>query len=72
MKKSAMIKETLSEFKQKSKRNFIIDGTCQAENNGMEGKQLREEQIDELLLRPLLDGTMILLSDIKVRKTMND
>ena len=35
MKKSAMVKETMSEFKQKSKRNFIIDGTSQADNNGM-------------------------------------
>ena len=72
MKKSAMVKETMSEFKQKSKGNFIIDGPSQAENNGMEGKRLREEQRDELLLRPLLDGTRILLSDIKVRKIMND
>ena len=67
-----MVKETMSEFKQKSKRNFIIDGPSQAENNGMERKRLREEQRDELLLRPLLDGTRILLSDIKRRKIMND
>ena len=72
MKKSAMVKDTVSEFKQKSKRNFIIDGPSQAENNGMERKRLREEQRDELLLRPLLDGTRILLSDIKRRKIMND
>ena len=72
MKKSAMVKETMSEFRQKSKRNFIIDGPSQAENNGMERKRLREEQRDELLLRPLLDGTRILLSDIKIRKIMND
>ena len=65
MKKSAMVKETMSDFKQKSKRNFIIDGPSQAENDGMEKKGLREEQRDELLLRPLLDGTRILLSDIK-------
>ena len=71
MKKSAVVKETMSEFKQKSKRNFIIDGTSQAENNGIKGKQPREVQRDELLLRPLLDGTRILLSDIKRRKIMN-
>ena len=35
MKKSAMVKERMSEFKQKLKRNFIIDGPSQAENNGM-------------------------------------
>ena len=34
MKKSAMAIETMSEFKQKSKRNFIIDGPSQSENNG--------------------------------------
>ena len=72
MKKSAMVKETMGEFKQKSKRNFIIDGPIQADNNEMERKQLREEQRDELLLRPLLDGTRILLSDIKRLKIMND
>ena len=72
MKKSAMVKEKMREFRQKSKRNFIIDGTVQAENNGMKRKLLREEQIDELLLRSLLDGTTILLSDIKRRKIMND
>ena len=42
MKNSAMVKETMSEFRQKSKRNFIIDGLSQAENNGMERKILRE------------------------------
>ena len=42
MKKSAMVKETMSEFKQKSKRNFIIYGPSQAYNNGMERKLLRE------------------------------
>ena len=72
MKKSEMVKETTSEFRQKSKRNFIIDGPSQAENNGTERKQLRQEQRDELLIRPLLDGTRILLSDIKRRKIMND
>ena len=41
MKKSAMVKETMSEFKRNSKRNFIIDGPIQAENNGMERKRLR-------------------------------
>ena len=66
-----MVKETMGEFKQKSKRNFIIDGPSQAENNGTERKRLREEQRDELLLRPLLDGTRILLSDIKRLKIMN-
>ena len=30
MKKSATVKETMSEFKQKPKRNFIIDGPSQA------------------------------------------
>ena len=35
MEKSAMVKETMSKFKQKSKRNFIIDGPSQSENNGM-------------------------------------
>ena len=71
MKKSAMVKDTVSEFKQKSKRNFIIDGPSQAENNGTERKRLREEQRDELLIRPLLDCTRILLSDIKRQKIMN-
>ena len=65
MKKSAIFKETMSEFKPKSKRNFIIYGPSQSDNNGMERKLLREEQRDELLLRPLLDGTRILLSDTK-------
>ena len=46
MKKSAMVKETMSEFKKKSKRNFIIDGPSQAENNGMKRKRLIEEQRD--------------------------
>ena len=45
MKKSAMVKETISEFKQKLKRNFIIDGPSQAENNINENKRLREEKI---------------------------
>ena len=65
MKKSAMVKETMSEFKQNSKRNFIIDGPSQAENNGMKSKRLIEEQRGELLIRPSLDGTRILLSDKK-------
>ena len=72
LKTIAMVKETMSEFKKKSKRNFIIDGPSQAENNGTERKRLREEQRYELLLRPLLDGTRILLSDIKRQKIMND
>ena len=72
MKKSAMVKETMSEFKQNSKRNFIIDGSSQAENNGMESNPLKEEQIYELLIMPLLDGTRVLLSDIKRRKIMNE
>ena len=72
MKKRTMVKEMMSEFKQKPKRNFIIYGPSQSYNNLMERKRLREEQIDELLLRPLLDCTRILLSDIKIRKIMND
>ena len=59
-------------LKQNSKRKFIIDGPILAENNEMERKRLREEQRDELLLRPLLDGTRILLNDIKRRNIMND
>ena len=62
----------MSEFKQKSKRNFFIDGPSQADNHGIERRLLREEQRDELLLRPLLDGTRILLSVINRRKIMND
>ena len=61
----------MSEFKKKSKSNFIIDGPSQSENNAMERKRLREEQSDELLLRPLLDRTRILLSDIKRQKITN-
>ena len=72
MKKGAMVKVTMSEFRQKSKKNFIIGGLSQADNNGMESKRLREEQRDELLIRPLLDGTRIFLSDIKRRNIMND
>ena len=41
MKNSAMVKETMSDFKQKSKRNIIIYGPSQSENNGMERKRLR-------------------------------
>ena len=44
MKESAMVKETMSEFKKKFKRNLIIDCPSQVENNGMERKRLREEQ----------------------------
>ena len=72
MKKSAMVKETMSEFKQKSKSNFIIDGPSQADNNGMKRKRLKEEQRDELPIRPLLDATRVFLSDIKRHKIMND
>ena len=42
MKKSAMVKDMTREFKKKLKRNFIIDGPSQAENNGMERKLPRE------------------------------
>ena len=66
MKKSAMVKETMIEFKENSKRNFIIDGPSQADNNDVEGKRLREEQRDELMIRLLLEGTRILLSDKKM------
>ena len=72
MEKSAMVKETMSEFKQKSKMNLIIYGPSLAANNGIERKLMREEQRDELLLSPLLDGTRIFLSDIKRLKIMND
>ena len=41
-KNSAMVKERMSEFNQKSKRNFIIDGPSQAYINGMERKRLRK------------------------------
>ena len=61
-KKSAKVKETMSELKQNSKRKFNIDGPSEAEDKGIESKQLREEQIYELLLRHLLDGTRILAS----------
>ena len=44
MKKIAMVKETMSEFKKKSKRNLIIDGPSRAENKGMERKQPRENK----------------------------
>ena len=62
----------MSEFKQNSKRNFIIDGPSQADNIEIKMKQLIDQERDELLLRPLLDGTRIFLSDIKRRKIMND
>ena len=62
----------ISELKQNSKRKFNIDGPNRAAENGTEGKRKREEQRDEYLLRPLLYGTRILLSDIKTRKIMND
>ena len=41
MNKSAIVKETMSDFKQRSKRDFIIDGPIQVENNGTERKRLR-------------------------------
>ena len=70
-KKSAKVKEMMSDLKQKSKRKLRIDGPSRAEENGTERKLLREEKIDELLLRPLLDYTRILLSDTKRRKILN-
>ena len=60
MKKSAKVKEMMSELKQKSKSKFKIDGPSRAEENVTESKRLREEQRYELLLRSLLDGTRIL------------
>ena len=36
MKKSAKVKEMMSELKQKSKRKFKIDGPSRAEENGTE------------------------------------
>ena len=38
MKKSAMVKQMMSKFKQKSKRKFKIDGPSRAEENGTERK----------------------------------
>ena len=38
MKKSAKVKEMISELKKKSKRKFNIDGPSRAEENGMERK----------------------------------
>ena len=72
MNKSVKVKEMMSDLKQKSKRKFNIDCPIRAEDNGTERKRLREEQRDKLLIRPLLDGTRIFLSDIKRRKIMND
>ena len=72
MKKSAKVKEMMIELKQESKRKFKIDGPSQAEENGTERKGLREEQRYELILRPLLDGTRILVGDIKRRNILND
>ena len=65
MKKSAKVKDMMSDLKKKSKRKFKIAGPSRAEENGTERKRLGKEKRDELLLRPLLDGTGILLSDIK-------
>ena len=70
--KSEKVEEMMSELKQKSKMKFNIDGPSRAGENGTERKRLIEEQTDELLLRPLLDGTRIFLSDIKRRKILND
>ena len=42
MKKRAMVKETMNEFRQLSQRKFIIDGPSQSNNNGMETKRMRE------------------------------
>ena len=72
MKKNAKVKEMISELKQKSKRKFKIDGPSQEPENRTERKRLREEKIDEGLLRPLLDGTRVLMSDIKRLKILND
>ena len=72
MKNSANVKEIMCKLKQNSKSKFNIDGPSRVEDNGTEGKLLREEQRDELLIRPLLDGTRIFLSDIKRRKILND
>ena len=55
----------MRELKQKSKIKFNIDGPNLAKENSTEKRWLREEQGYELLLRPLLDGKRILLSDIK-------
>ena len=71
MKKSAKVKE-ISKLKQKSKRKFKIDGPSRAEDNGTERKILREEKRYELMLRHVLDGTRILMSDKKRRKILND
>ena len=61
----------ISELKQKSKIKFKIECPSRAEENGTERKRLRKEQRDKLLLRPLLDGTRILTSDIKRQKILN-
>ena len=41
MKKSAKVKEIMSELKQTSKRKFDTDGPSQEEENGTERKLLR-------------------------------
>ena len=72
IKKSAKVKEMMSELKQKSKRKFNIDGPRLSEENGTERKRLGEERRDELILSPLFDGTRILMSDIKRQKILNE
>ena len=72
MKKSAKVKDIMSELKQKSKRKFNIDGPSQSEENGTVRKRMREKQRDEFLLKPLFSGTRIFLSDLKRRKILND
>ena len=62
----------MSELKKKSKRKFNIDDPSRVEENGTERKRPREEQLYELLIRPLLDVTRILLIDIKIWKILND
>ena len=69
--RSAKVEEMMSYLKKNSKRKFNIDGPSRAEENVMERKRLRKEQRDKLLLRPLLDGTRILMSDIKRQKILN-
>ena len=71
MKKSTNVKQMMSDLKDKSRRKFKIDGPSRAEENGTERKRVREEERDSLLLMPLLDGTRLLLSDIKRRKILN-
>ena len=71
MKKSTNVKQMMSDLKDKSRRKFKIDGPSRSEENVTERKRVREEERDSLLLMPLLDGTRLLLSDIKRRKILN-